>query len=86
MEGVGGEQHAINLARGEASDRETIVQHLDVFAPHCSGTFQLFAGGTPQYYTTNVMENGPRRSGVVWRPGCWRVAGWRRRKKRGFSI
>lgn len=29
--GKGGEQHAINAAWGEASNRETIVQHLDVF-------------------------------------------------------
>lgn len=32
MEGKGGEQRAINLARGEASDRETIVQHFHVFS------------------------------------------------------
>lgn len=32
MEGKGGEQRAINLARGEASDRETIVRHFHVFS------------------------------------------------------
>lgn len=31
MGGKGGEQHAINPAWGEASNRETIVQHLNVF-------------------------------------------------------
>lgn len=32
MEGKGGEQRAINLARREASDRETIVQHFHGFS------------------------------------------------------
>lgn len=73
MEGKGGEQRAINLARREASDRETIVPHFHVFS------FCTLLSDETLTTTENTQRELPTNTG---RNLDWLMTGWMEEEKR----